>query len=96
MRSMPRLQPALRWPLCIRRRESGRRWIHALPHAKGEMHFLDFREKAPAAASRDMYLDKKGNVTEASQIGYRSAGVPGTVAGLADAERRWGKLGLAK
>ncbi len=43
-----------------------------------------------------MYLDKQGNVTEESQFGYRSAGVPGTVAGLVDAERRWGKLGLAK
>jgi gamma-glutamyltranspeptidase/glutathione hydrolase len=64
--------------------------------AKGEMHFLDFREKAPAAASRNMYLDKQGNVTEQSQFGYRSAGVPGTVAGLVDAERRWGKLGLVK
>jgi gamma-glutamyltranspeptidase/glutathione hydrolase len=64
--------------------------------AKGETHFLDFREKAPAAASRNMYLDKQGNVTEESRFGYRSAGVPGTVAGLVDAERRWGKLGLAK
>jgi gamma-glutamyltranspeptidase/glutathione hydrolase len=64
--------------------------------AKGEMHFLDFREKAPAAAARDMYLDTQGNVTAASQFGYRSAAVPGTVAGLVDAERRWGKLGLAK
>jgi gamma-glutamyltranspeptidase/glutathione hydrolase len=64
--------------------------------AKGEMHFLDFREQAPAAASRDMYLDKQGNVTEESRLGYRSAGVPGTVAGLVDAERRWGKLGLVK
>ena len=64
--------------------------------AKGEMHFLDFREKAPAAASRNMYLDKQGNVTEESRFGYRSAGVPGTVAGLVEAERRWGKLGLAK
>jgi gamma-glutamyltranspeptidase/glutathione hydrolase len=64
--------------------------------AKGEMHFLDFREKAPAAASRDMYLDKQGNVTEESRFGYRAAGVPGTVAGLVEAERRWGKLGLAK
>jgi gamma-glutamyltranspeptidase/glutathione hydrolase len=64
--------------------------------AKGETHFLDFREKAPAAASRNMYLDKQGNVTEQSWFGYRSAGVPGTVAGLVDAERRWGKLGLAK
>ena len=64
--------------------------------AQGEMHFLDFREKAPAAASRDMYLDKQGNLTGESLFGYRSAGVPGTVAGLAEAERRWGKLGLAK
>ena len=64
--------------------------------AKGEIHFLDFREKAPAAASRDMYLDKQGNVSDRSQFGYRSAGVPGTVAGLVEAERRWGKLGLAK
>jgi len=64
--------------------------------AKGEMHFLDFREKAPAAASRNMYLDKQGNVTGESRFGYRAAGVPGTVAGLVDAERRWGKLGLAK
>jgi len=64
--------------------------------AKGEMHFLDFREKAPAAASRKMYLDRKGRVSDDSRYGYRSAGVPGTVAGLVDAERRWGKLGLAK
>ncbi len=64
--------------------------------AMGEMHFLDFREKAPAAASRNMYLDQQGNVTAESRFGYRSAGVPGTVAGLVDAERRWGKLGLAK
>ena len=64
--------------------------------AKGEIHFLDFREKAPAAAAADMYLDKQGNVTTESQYGYRSAGVPGTVAGLVEAERRWGKMGLAK
>jgi gamma-glutamyltranspeptidase/glutathione hydrolase len=43
-----------------------------------------------------MYLDKQGNVTEESRFGYRAAGVPGTVAGLVEAERRWGKLGLAK
>jgi gamma-glutamyltranspeptidase/glutathione hydrolase len=64
--------------------------------AKGDTHFLDFREKAPAAASRNMYLNKQGSVTEQSQFGYRSVGVPGTVAGLVDAERRWGKLGLIK
>ncbi len=44
---------------------------------------LDFREKAPSHASRDMYLDKDGNaVLEKSQNGHLSAGVPGTVAGL--------------
>lgn len=64
--------------------------------AKGEIHFLDFREKAPAAASRDMYLDQQGNSTDQSRYGYRAAGVPGTVAGLVEAERLWGKLGLAK
>jgi gamma-glutamyltranspeptidase/glutathione hydrolase len=64
--------------------------------AKGDMHFLDFREKAPAAASRDMYLDEHGNPNEQSRFGYRAAGVPGTVAGLVEAEQRWGKLGLAK
>lgn len=64
--------------------------------AKGEVHFLDFREKAPAGASRNMYLDKQGNVTDQSRYGYRAPGVPGTVAGLVEAERRWGKLGLAK
>jgi gamma-glutamyltranspeptidase / glutathione hydrolase len=64
--------------------------------ARGELHFLDFREKAPAAASRNMYLDKQGEVTEQNRFSYRAAGVPGTVAGLVDAERRWGKLGLAK
>lgn len=64
--------------------------------ANGEFHFLDFREKAPAAATRDMYLDKQGNVSLDSQLGYRAAGVPGSVAGMVEAERRWGKLGLAK
>jgi gamma-glutamyltranspeptidase/glutathione hydrolase len=64
--------------------------------AGGETHFLDFREKAPAAASHDMYLDEHGKPTDQSIYGYRAAGVPGSVAGLVEAERRWGKLGLAK
>ena len=63
--------------------------------ANGEVHFLDFREKAPAKASAGMYLDAKGNIIpRASQIGYKAVAVPGSVAGLAEAERRWGKLGL--
>ena len=63
--------------------------------ADGKTHFLDYREKAPAAATRDMYLDAQGNVIEgASEIGYRAIAVPGSVAGMAYAERKWGKLTL--
>jgi gamma-glutamyltranspeptidase / glutathione hydrolase len=63
--------------------------------ASGELHFLDYREKAPKAATRDMYLDSKGNVIpDASLVGYKAMAVPGSVAGLAYAEQHWGKLGL--
>src|SRR5438270_4620191 len=63
--------------------------------ADGKTHFLDYREKAPAAATRDMYLDAQGNVIpEASEIGYKSIGVPGSVAGMVYAEQKWGKLTL--
>jgi gamma-glutamyltranspeptidase / glutathione hydrolase len=63
--------------------------------ADGKTHFLDYREKAPAAAKADMYLDEKGNVIpEASEIGYKSIGVPGSVAGMVYAEQKYGKLGL--
>ncbi|MGB8129642.1 MAG: gamma-glutamyltransferase, partial [Candidatus Angelobacter sp.] len=66
-----------------------------LRKANGEVHFLDFREKAPKAASRDMYLDAQGDVIpNASLIGYKAAGVPGSVAGLLYAEQHWGKLSL--
>jgi gamma-glutamyltranspeptidase/glutathione hydrolase len=58
-------------------------------------HFLDFREKAPAAASANMYLDAQGNVIPRMSIdGPKASGVPGTVAGLVYAERRYGRLGL--
>lgn len=63
--------------------------------ADGKTHFLDYREKAPAAATRDMYLDGQGNVIPgASEIGYKSIGVPGSVAGLVYAEQKYGKLTL--
>jgi gamma-glutamyltranspeptidase/glutathione hydrolase len=63
--------------------------------ADGEVHFLDYREKAPAKARADMYLDQNGNVIEkASTIGYKAIAVPGSVAGLAYAQKRWGKLSL--
>jgi len=55
--------------------------------------FLDYRETAPLAAHRDMYLDEHGDVIEnASLIGAQAAGVPGTVAGLWEAHQRYGKL----
>ena len=63
--------------------------------ADGKTHFLDYREKAPAAATRDLYLDAQSNVIPgASEIGYKSIGVPGSVAGLVYAEQKWGKLTL--
>ena len=63
--------------------------------ADGSVHFLDYREKAPKAARREMYLDEKGNVIpDASRIGYKAGGVPGTVAGLAYAQKHWGTLPL--
>jgi gamma-glutamyltranspeptidase/glutathione hydrolase len=63
--------------------------------ADGKTHFLDYREKAPAAATRDMYLDAQGNVVPgASEIGYKSIGVPGSVAGMVYAEQKYGKLTL--
>lgn len=65
-------------------------------HGKHEI-FLDYREMAPSAATRDMYLDAKGDVIpDASTLGYRSVAVPGSVAGLAYAEQHYGKLGLKK
>ena len=63
--------------------------------ADGKPHFLDYREKAPAAASRDMYLGADGNVVKGmSTVGYKASGVPGTVAGMVYAEQHFGRLGL--
>lgn len=61
--------------------------------ASGEDHFINFRETAPAGASANMYLDADGKVRPgASLYGYLAVGVPGTVAGLALAERKYGLL----
>ena len=60
--------------------------------AAGEVATLDYRETAPAAATRDMYLDADGNPTDKSVTGHLSVGVPGAVAGLAEAHRRFGRL----
>lgn len=65
--------------------------------ANGKNTFIDYRERAPFAATPNMYLDAKGNVIPgASIIGYRAIGVPGSVAGLVYAEKKYGRLGLAK
>src|ERR1044072_37691 len=60
--------------------------------AAGEVTALDYREAAPAAATHDMYLDAAGNPTEKSVVGHLAAGVPGSVAGLHEAWKRYGKL----
>ncbi len=63
--------------------------------ADGRDRFINFREKAPAGASANMYLDENGNVKPGESLyGYRAVGVPGTVAGLNLAERKYGKLTL--
>ena len=64
--------------------------------ADGKVHFVDFREKAPAAATANMYLDLHGDVSDDAWLGYRAIGVPGSVAGLAYAEKKFGKLTLAQ
>src|ERR1700756_1112911 len=63
--------------------------------ADGTTRFIDYREKAPAAATANMYVDSHGNVIEnASLVGYKAVGVPGSVAGLAYALKTYGKLPL--
>ena len=58
---------------------------------------IDYREVAPARATRDMFLDEQGNaVAERSRMGPLAAGVPGAVAGLLHAHKQYGRLPLAK
>jgi gamma-glutamyltranspeptidase / glutathione hydrolase len=59
----------------------------------GRAYFLDFRERAPGSATAGMYLDAAGEIVpDASTIGAGAAGVPGTVAGLWQLHRRFGRL----
>ncbi|MEH2406218.1 gamma-glutamyltransferase [Nostoc sp.] len=59
----------------------------------GEMKALDFRERAPLKATKNMYLDAEGKVRPNASInGYLAVGTPGTVAGLYEVHRRYGKL----
>lgn len=62
----------------------------------GHTFALDYRETAPAKAARDMYLDAKGEPSEKSVYGALAAGVPGSVAGMLEAHRRFGRLSLSR
>ncbi len=63
----------------------------------GKATFIDFREKAPLAATETMYQDAHGNIIPGdSVIGYRSIATPGSVAGLVYSEKKYGKLGLKR
>lgn len=65
--------------------------------ADGRTSFLDYREVAPAKATRDMYITPDGKLdTEASVIGYKAVAVPGTVAGLELALKTYGTMKLAE
>src|SRR4051812_5913241 len=59
--------------------------------ADGRSSFVDFRERAPEKASRNMYLDAKGELTKDSIEGWRSSGVPGSVRGFEMAVTKYGK-----
>lgn len=61
----------------------------------GRTYALDYRETAPAAATRDMFLDANGNLTDKSRVGHLASGVPGSVAGMLEAQARFGKLSRA-
>ena len=68
-----------------------------LARMDGEDYFLDYREKAPLTASRDMYLDSSGEVIpKSSLVGIRAAGVPGTVDGMWRAHKKFGSMPWAK
>jgi len=60
--------------------------------ADGTTAALDYREKAPLEATRDMFLDDRGELTDKSMLGHLAVGVPGSVMGLWEAHRRFGTL----
>jgi gamma-glutamyltranspeptidase/glutathione hydrolase len=62
----------------------------------GRTAALDYREVAPLAATRNMYLDASGRLTDRSVVGHLAVGVPGAVAGMTEALRRYGTKSLAE
>ena len=60
--------------------------------ADGQRAAIDYREKAPLAATRDMFLDEAGNLTDKSVVGHLAAGVPGTVSGMWEVHQRYGTM----
>jgi len=60
--------------------------------AGGEVSAIDYREAAPATATHDMFLDSSGNPTDKSEIGHLASGVPGSVAGMYEAWKKYGHL----
>ena len=64
--------------------------------ADGRVAAIDYRETAPLAATRDMYVGPDGKVTGESVIGPKASGVPGAVAGMLEAHRKFGVLPIAK
>jgi gamma-glutamyltranspeptidase/glutathione hydrolase len=64
--------------------------------ADGRTTFIDFRERAPQATWHDMYLGPDGKPTRDSVLGYRAAGIPGTVRGLEYANKQYGKKAWAE
>ncbi|RTY91954.1 gamma-glutamyltransferase [Flavobacterium sp. RSP46] len=65
--------------------------------ANGETGAIDYREKAPLAASKDMFLDKKGNVIEGKSTATALAsGIPGTIAGIFEVHKKYGSLPISE
>lgn len=84
---------AVAWPEAGNIGGGGYMVIHM---ADGRTETLDYREVAPAAASRNMYLDANGKLTNKSIVGHLSVGVPGSVSGLTEALRKYGTMPLSR
>ncbi len=64
--------------------------------ADGRTVAIDYREMAPLASTRDMYVDANGKLTNKSTVGYLASGVPGSVAGMSEALKKYGTMTLAQ